>query len=543
MIVREMTSTTLSWVKEISTNAFARLGNRLTRTAFVQRNRKRIALCLLIWLLATLSSYLFFHNAVGRSKKDFYELGSSAAEKLSDASASSLLENDILYLNKQISEAGSTEGMVFAAILDHTDKVVAHTDPELINRNFAPLEQKKVLDTIGKVRIEEGSLPDKRKIIAFLSDITFAGTRIGKAYFALSASILHSALHRYRTRFILSMVLCILLLSGLLVIVDQVSMARALERQKQMEGIMQMGPYMLREKIAQGGMAEVFLADCVREDGFRKALAIKRVLPHLAQSPNFIKMFTREARLAALLQHPNIVQIFDFGKVQDFYFIAMEYIPGRNLAQIMAKLKEGFAVDQAVFVISQICMGLEYSHSRKDEETGGLLNIVHRDISPQNILISMEGEVKLSDFGISKANAEPSLTEAGVIRGKFSYLSPEQALGEAVDHRTDIFALGIVFHEILSGGRLFRFNSDVEAMRSIPEKRIMSIKELRPDIPDEVDRIVMKCLEKDKTLRYQKAQETLDDLRRLRQRLKMTFDRSNLSQMMKSLFNEKTEPE
>ena len=135
------------------------------------------------------------------------------------------------------------------------------------------------------------------------------------------------------------------------------------------------------------------------------------------------------------------------------------------------------------------------------------------------------------------------MTEAGVIRGKFSYLSPEQALGEAVDHRSDIFALGIVFHEILSGKRLFRFSSDVEAVRSIPEKRIMSIKELRPDIPDELDRIVMKCLEKDKTLRYQKAQETLDDLRRLRQRLRMTFDRSNLSQMMKRLFNEKTEPE
>jgi serine/threonine protein kinase len=297
-----------------------------------------------------------------------------------------------------------------------------------------------------------------------------------------------------------------------------------------------MGPYLLEKKVAHGGMAELFVAGYERQDGFRKTVAVKRVLPHLAANSDFVNMFIREARLAALLQHPNVVQVIDFGKIQNVYFIAMEYVRGKNLGEVMSYLKEGMTVDQAVFIASQVAMGLEYSHSKKDDKSGEALNIVHRDISPQNILISFQGEVKISDFGISKTSSEPSLTHSGVIKGKLAYLSPEQALGQTVDHQADLYALGIVFYEILSGKRLYKFTSDIEAIRSIPEREIPPIKECRQDIPDELNRIVMKCLEKDKRFRYQNAGELLQDLAALRQGLSARYDRVSLSDFMRKHF-------
>lgn len=539
MSVREMASTTMLWMKEASTHIFLKMGKRLSQIEFVQRNRRWIAVCLLIWLLGILAGYLIFQSAVGQLKNGFYQLGVSATEKLGAKTGQSLLEKDILSLNVAIGEIANDKGLIYAAILDHENKIVAHSDPELINRPFTPLKNGRYVDTVGKVFIHEGSLPDNERIISFSLDVLYAGINIGKVYFVQSASELYSSLNRYKILFISGVVLVTLLLSVILVVRDRTSKAKALKIRKELKGMTRIGPYLLIDKIAQGGMAELFLADYEREDGFRRTVAVKKVLPHLAENSEFIKMFIREARLAAMLQHPNIVQTVDFGKIQNAYFIAMDYIRGKNLAEIMAMLKEGLAVDQAVFIVSQVCMGLHYSHSKKDDKSGKPLNIVHRDISPQNILISLEGEVKISDFGISKARSEPSLTQAGVIKGKLSYLSPEQALGQTVDHQADIYALGIVFYEILSGKRLYRFSSDVEAIRSIPEMEIDPIKKLRPDIPVELNSIVMKCLEKDKKLRYQSAQEFLDDLIALKQSFSITYDRSNLSGFMKRHFKER----
>jgi eukaryotic-like serine/threonine-protein kinase len=302
------------------------------------------------------------------------------------------------------------------------------------------------------------------------------------------------------------------------------------------------GPYLLTRKIAQGGMAELYLADYIREDGFRKTVAVKKVLPHLADNRDFIDMFIREARLAALLQHPNVVQIADFGKIQNAYFIAMEYVDGKNLAEIMGFIKKGLPVDMAVFLVLKISNGLYYSHTRKDDKTGIPLSIIHRDISPQNILISLNGEVKLSDFGISKATSEPSLTQAGVIKGKLSYLSPEQAMGQDVSHQIDIYALGLVFYEILSGRRLYRFANDIEAIRTIPKMTIPPIISTRPDIPAGLNDIVMKCLEKSTVKRYQTAQELNHDLSKLKNRMGVTYDASDLALFMRANF-EKQEPE
>ena len=537
MAVRELSATTLSWVKEVSTNAFVKLGNRLHEIQFLQRNKKPIFIGMAIWLFAVLIGFAIYRTVVGGLTDHYYEIGVTTTDKLATASGSPLLEKDILFLNRQIGETGSQKGVAFAAIVDHKGYIVAHTDPNFLNQRFEPLKERKYLDTIETIRIEKGFLPNKEMVFTFASDISYAGTSVGTAHVAVSAQPFQSALGRHRTVFIAGIALSSLVLLLLLVILDRRFQARELEKQRQLAEATKIGPYLLRERIGLGGMAEVFLADYVREDGFRKTVAVKRVLSHLAQNKNFIDMFIREARLAALLQHPNIVPILDFGKIDDSYFIAMEYVGGQNLAQLMGKLKRGMDVDQAMFIISQVCMGLDHSHRKKDDQTGELLHIVHRDVSPQNILVSMEGEVKLNDFGISKANTEPSLTQAGVIRGKFSYMSPEQAQGETVDHRADIYALGVVFYEILSGRRLYEFSNALEAMHTLVKKTIVPIKELRPDIPDTLNSIVMKCLEKDKEVRYQRAKEILKDLTRFRKELNVSYDRSDFSRAMKLLFD------
>lgn len=536
MTVRKMASTTMLWMKEFSTGTFNKISNRLNAIEFIQRNKQSIIVCLVLWLCAVSGGYLIFHSAVERLNNDFYQKGLSTTKALVEKVASPLLERDILSLSVPIVDISDTEDLFFATILDHADVIVAHTDTAMINQPFKPLQSLSFIDTIEGVLIETGLTPENKKIVGFSADVTYSGITIGKVYLAKTVSRLSSSLHKYRLLFACEVVFSFLLLSVVLLVKNHLSRKKAIKAQKEVEGMTRLGPYLLGEKIGQGGMAELFLADYVREDGFRKVVAIKKVLPHLVEHSDFIKMFVREARLAALLQHPNIVQIFDFGKIQNSYFIAMEYIRGKNLAQIMAKAKGGLPIDLCVFVILQSSMGLQFSHSKKDDKTGKPLNIIHRDISPQNILVSFQGAVKLSDFGISKARSEPSLTQAGVIKGKLSYLAPELALGKPADHQSDIYALGIVFYEILSGKRLYHFTTDIEAIRSIPKMEIVPIIKLRPEIPDELNDIVMKCLEKDKKKRYQSTQELHDDLMHLKTKLNMTFDGSDLSNFMKKLF-------
>jgi len=537
MSISQMTLTSIRWVKERSTSIFLRASNKFYEIEFLRRNKRRMALLLMIWLLSCLAGYLLLRSTVNRLRNDFYQKGISASRKLAAGTGASLLEKDVLSLNVAIGELANSEGLSFAAIVDHKGKIMAHTDAELLNKPLGSLSSPTHLDTIENVAIEEGVSADKR-IIIFSSEISYAGVKIGKAYFAVTALQLYNSMNEYRRLYFSWVVLSILLLAAVLVAIDRVSLAMARRKQKELEGVTQMGPYLLRKRLATGGMAELFLADYIRQDDFRRTLAVKKVLPHLATSPEFTQMFIREARLAALLQHPNIVQIVDFGKIHDIYFMAMEYIHGKNLGEIMAAVKQGLAVDQAVYIATKVSLGLQYSHSKKDEQSGKPLGIVHRDISPQNILVSFQGQVKISDFGISKSRSDPSLTRTGMIKGKSSYLSPEQALGQAVDHQTDIFAFGIVFYEILSGRRLYNFASDIEAVRSIPEMEIVPIRELRPDIPKKLNSIVMKCLEKDKKVRYQTTKEVLVDLISLRRSLDQTYDESKLSDFMNNHFRE-----
>jgi eukaryotic-like serine/threonine-protein kinase len=204
------------------------------------------------------------------------------------------------------------------------------------------------------------------------------------------------------------------------------------------------GKYLLLERINVGGMAEVFKAKTFGVAGFERILAIKRILPNLVEDDEFIKMFIDEARIAVQLNHTNIVQIYELGKHGDHYYIAMEYLGSRDLRAILDRMRANgqlMQIPQAAYVCAKVCEGLDYAHKKRDQ-SGQPMNIIHRDVSPQNILIGFEGEVKVIDFGIAKAANRASKTQAGVLKGKFGYMSPEQVRGLPIDRRCDIFAVG-----------------------------------------------------------------------------------------------------
>jgi hypothetical protein len=276
------------------------------------------------------------------------------------------------------------------------------------------------------------------------------------------------------------------------------------------------GPYRLLEKIAVGGMAEVFRAKRTGVEGFEKVVAVKRILPHLSDNAEFVDMFIAEAKMVAGLTHPNIVQIFDLGRIDQTYFIAMEYVHGRDLRSIMKRAKDrGMRVplDLAAHVTSRVCAAVEYAHRKKDEQ-GRPMCIVHRDISPQNILISFEGEVKITDFGIAKAATKASDTERGALRGKLLYMSPEQAWGRPVDRRSDLFSLGVVFYEMITDERPFLAASEVSILEAVRQCKIAPPGQLNPRVPERLGRVAMKALAKEPQERYQDASEMARELER-----------------------------
>jgi tRNA A-37 threonylcarbamoyl transferase component Bud32 len=541
MPASEKASTTMMWMKQLSTTTINSVAGKVKTLMSGSPLKRHAAIGMVVLIVLNLMVFFILEGKIDTAEKTFSNKGIDLALGLADKSGSPILSTDILSLTVAIGEVMENPEIRYAAILDHQDLVIAHSDPTKISRPLEAVTAESLINTINGVKITSGKMDAQTPVMVFQNDVTYAGVKIGKISIGWKAQKLFSAVKTYRLYMVLFLVFSAVATTGTILLVERVLKKRKMEREKAMEGMTRIGPYLLTRKIAQGGMAELYLADYLREDGFRKTVAVKKVLPHLADNRDFIDMFIREARLAALLQHPNVVQIADFGKIQNAYFIAMEYVNGKNLAEIMGFLKKGLPVDMAVFLILKISNGLQYSHSRKDDKTGMPLNIVHRDISPQNILISLNGEVKLSDFGISKATSEPSLTQAGVIKGKLSYLSPEQAMGLAVNHQIDIYALGLVFYEILSGKRLYRFANDIEAIRTIPKMTIPPIITKRPDIPQGLNDIVMKCLEKSTTQRYQTAQEMQDELVKLKNHLGITYDASDLALFMRSNF-EKPEP-
>ncbi|MGD8655810.1 MAG: protein kinase, partial [Desulfobacterales bacterium] len=464
---------------------------------------------------------------------EFFQQGIALTQSLESKSGPFVLEKDILSLNVAVKELQGVKDLSYAVILDHKNTILAHTNADLMNQKFEPLLDETPIVTQNGITVISGKLPDKTDIVGFFKIINFSDVEIGKVGIVRSIARLHSELNQLRLLYVAGVLGSILLLAAVVFVLDRFTRARMLKMQKDIAKMERIGPYLLRQKVARGGMAELFLADYVRDDGFRRKVAVKRILPHLAGNQNFIKMFTREARVAALLQHPNVVQIFDYGNIENAYFIAMEFIDGKNLGEVLKLSGHGLPAEIAAFIMSQICKGLDYSHNKKDDTTGEPFKIVHRDISPQNLLISYQGEVKISDFGISKARSEPSLTQAGVVKGKLAYLSPEQALGEPIDHRADIYALGLVFYETLTGKRVYEFGNEVDAIRTIPVMEIEPVRSAISDIPEELNRIVMKCLEKQKNTRYQSAAAVNADLVAFKKHQKSAFGTSDLADFMK----------
>ena len=271
---------------------------------------------------------------------------------------------------------------------------------------------------------------------------------------------------------------------------------------------------LLLERINVGGMAEVFRAKAFGVEGFERVVAVKRILPTLAEDQEFISMFVDEARIAAHLTHQNVVQIYELGKDDDTYFISMEYVAGRDLRQILDRQKRlGTPMDPttASFIVSRVCEALDYAH-RKRDPAGRDLGIIHRDVTPQNVILSYEGEVKLCDFGIAKAATRVSKTQVGVLKGKFAYMAPEQVQGKPVDRRSDIFALGVVFYEMLTGERLFIGDSDYATLEAVRVADIPPPRTINPALSPALESILTRMLARDPNERYAWASDVQEDL-------------------------------
>jgi serine/threonine protein kinase len=305
------------------------------------------------------------------------------------------------------------------------------------------------------------------------------------------------------------------------------------------------GKYLLLDRINIGGMAEVWRGKMFGAGGFERLVAIKRILPNIAEDDEFISMFIDEAKISVQLTHANVAQIYELGQINSSYFISMEYIPGKDMRAIFdrgRKKGEPAPVPLVAYCVSKMCEGLDYAHRKKDG-MGRDMNIVHRDISPQNILISYEGEVKVIDFGIAKAAGKATKTQAGILKGKFGYMSPEQIRGLPLDRRSDVFAIGVCLYEMLTGERLFVGDSDFSVLEKVRKAEVAPPSTYNRRIPDALEKIVLKALARDVDERYQYANELGDDLQRFLLTSDSIFGRKDLMQYMKSTFAEDVERE
>ncbi|MGO9829467.1 MAG: serine/threonine protein kinase [Myxococcaceae bacterium] len=305
------------------------------------------------------------------------------------------------------------------------------------------------------------------------------------------------------------------------------------------------GRYLLLDRINIGGMAEVWRGKAFGAGGFERLVAIKRILPNIAEDDEFIAMFQDEAKISVQLTHANICQIYELNRIGQSLYIAMEYVPGKDLRSIFDRARkkgEPPPVPLVSYVISKLCEGLDYAHRKKDSY-GRDLNIVHRDVSPQNVLISFEGEVKVIDFGIAKAAGKVTKTQAGILKGKFGYMSPEQIRGLPLDRRSDVFAIGVCLYELLTGERLFVGDSDFAVLEKVRKAEVLPPSTYNRRIPESLEKIALRALAKDVNARYQYASELADDLQRFLITSDSIFSRKDLMQYMKSTFAEEVDRE
>ncbi len=275
-----------------------------------------------------------------------------------------------------------------------------------------------------------------------------------------------------------------------------------------------LGRYELVEQLGVGGMAEIFKARCTGPGGFQRTVVVKRILPANTADPAFVRMFVSEAKILGMLHHPNVIQAYDFGESGGTLFLVLEYVDGPSLADTLSVLKEAgrpIPITVACQIAHDVCRALEHVHNLLDAD-GAPLNVVHRDVTPSNILLTATGSAKLLDFGVAKYRASQARSQVGTIKGKPAYLAPETLDRREIDHRADIFSLGIVLHELLTGEPLFEGENHQITFYRVLNMEIPPPSRVRPEVPPELDAIVLKALERDRDRRYQTAQEMARDL-------------------------------
>jgi serine/threonine protein kinase len=299
-----------------------------------------------------------------------------------------------------------------------------------------------------------------------------------------------------------------------------------------------LGSYEILRQLARGGMAELFLARSIGPESFEKLVVLKKILPRFAENPKFVRLFLDEARLAAALDHPHIAHVYDLGKVDSSYFFTMEYIHGQDLHAVVkrtARAGKRIPIAHAVQIAHAVASALHYAHERRAPD-GSLLGIVHRDVSPSNVLISYDGSIKLVDFGVAKAATSTVKTRTGTLKGKISYMSPEQAKGSPIDRRSDVFALGTVLWELVTSQRLFKAENDLATIQRIINSETTPPTELRPDCPPELETIILKALAVDVGERYQTCEELQLDLEELAREHKLVQSTVALRTLLRELF-------
>jgi serine/threonine-protein kinase len=307
----------------------------------------------------------------------------------------------------------------------------------------------------------------------------------------------------------------------------------------------QLGRYHLLDRIAFGGMAEIYRAKTFDKEGHARLVAVKRVLAHLIQDSDFLQMLVDEAKITALLHHDNIARVYEFAKTGDEYFLAMEYVDGKDLRAVLERGRQaGRAIppEHVAWVAHEIALALHAAHTQRDG-AGRSLRIVHRDVSPSNVLCSYHGEVKLCDFGIAKATLTRVQTKTGVIKGKVKYMSPEQAMGRKLDHRSDLFSLGTVMYEMLTLQAPFQAPTEIELIFAVRDARKRSLRELAPDCPDDLVAIVDKAMTRNRGARYQSGEELAADLAAFLEHHQPGYRKTHCSRFMRRIFAEDIERE
>jgi len=298
------------------------------------------------------------------------------------------------------------------------------------------------------------------------------------------------------------------------------------------------GRYLLLDRVAAGGMAEVWRAKQFGADDFQRIIAIKKILPHVVEDPEFIQMFKDEAKITVQLQHANIGQVYELNKVDETFYIAMDYISGKDAKTLWSYQRqrgEPLPIQLSCLIVQRMCEGLDYAHRKKDN-FGVDLRIVHRDVSPQNVLISWEGEVKVIDFGIAKAAGKSSRTQAGILKGKFGYMAPEQVRGMPIDQRADVFALGVCLYELVTGERAFVAESDFSLLEMVRNVEVKPPSLANAAVPPEVERMIYKAMAKEAEDRYQWASDFSEDIQRYLLMQGRSPSRNDLAEYLKNSF-------